>query len=191
MTLGEVLGRVRSLPPRHVVVTGGEPLLFPDAVDLCRVLRHEGWHVTIETAGTVLPDDPDQIVADPIADLMSISPKPASSTPPAETPGGWAPRHEDARRRDDVLRVLIAAGPSQLKFVIDTPADLAEAVAWLDDLGLKADRVDRRSVCLMPQGRSEEELALTTAWLEPECRRLGFHFAPRHHVRWFGHTRGT
>jgi hypothetical protein len=43
----------------------------------------------------------------------------------------------------------------------------------------------------MPQGRSAEELARTAAWLEPECERLGLHFAPRHHVAWFGHVRGT
>jgi hypothetical protein len=43
----------------------------------------------------------------------------------------------------------------------------------------------------MPQGRSVEELDHTAAWLEPECERLGLHFAPRHHVAWFGHVRGT
>jgi 7-carboxy-7-deazaguanine synthase len=191
LSVGEILERVRSLPPRHAVVTGGEPLLFPEAVELCRLLRREGWHVTVETAGTVLPEDAARLAAEPIADLVSISPKLASSGPPADTPGGWAGRHEAARRRDDVLRGLLAAGPYQLKFVIDSPADLAEALVWLADLGLGAGGVAADRVCLMPQGRSDEELARTAAWLEPECMRLGVHFAPRHHVGWYGHVRGT
>lgn len=188
LSLAHVLDRVRALPPRHAVVTGGEPLLVAEAMELCRTLRQEGWHVTVETAGTVLPAGP---AIGPVADLMSISPKLASSAPPPDTPGNWGPRHEAARRRDDVLQALVAQGPYQLKFVIDSPADLAESLAWLDDLGLAAGRIDPGRVCLMPQGRTAAELAATTAWLEPECRRLGFHLAPRHHVAWFGHTRGT
>lgn len=191
LTLAEILERVRPLPPRHAVVTGGEPLLFPEAVELCRLLRRQGWHVTVETAGTVLPEEAARLAAGPVADLMSISPKLVSSMPPADTPGGWAGRHEAARRRDDVLRALMAAGPYQLKFVIDSRADLAEALAWLADLGLGSGGIDPSAVCLMPQGRSQEELARTSAWLEPECGRLGVHFAPRHHVAWFGHMRGT
>jgi 7-carboxy-7-deazaguanine synthase len=191
LSVGDVLDRVRSLSPRHAVVTGGEPLLFSEAVELCRSLRRAGWHVTVETAGTVLPEDAGRLAADPIADLMSISPKLASSGPPPDTPGGWAARHEAARRRDDVLKALMAAGPYQLKFVIDSPDDLAETLAWLADLGLGSGGVAASRVCLMPQGRSAEELARTAAWLEPECERLGLHFAPRHHVAWFGHVRGT
>jgi len=191
MTVAEVLARAESLPPRHAVVTGGEPLLLAEAVELCRRLRRGGWHVTVETAGTVLPEDAAALRAEPIADLISISPKLASSTPPAGTAANWRERHETARRRDDVLAALMAAGPSQLKFVIDSPADLDEAVAWLEDLGFGSGRVEPATVCLMPQGRSDAELAATAAWLEPECRRLGVHFAPRHHVAWFGHARGT
>ena len=191
LSVADVLERVRSLSPRHAVVTGGEPLLFPEAVAVCRDLRRAGWHVTVETAGTVLPEDAAGLAADPIADLMSISPKLASSTPAPETPGGWRERHERDRRRDDVLLALMAAAPHQLKFVIDSRGDLAEAVRWLADLGLGTGGVDPAVVCLMPQGRGDEELARTAAWLEPECRRLGFRFAPRHHVAWFGHARGT
>jgi 7-carboxy-7-deazaguanine synthase len=191
LSVADVFDRVRSLPSRHAVVTGGEPLLFPETLELCRLLRREGWHVTVETAGTVLPEEPPRLVAEPIADLMSISPKLSSATPPAGTPGGWRERHEASRRRDDVLRALLASGPCQLKFVIDSPADLAEAEAWLTDLGFGSGGIDPATVCLMPQGRSDRELAQTVAWLEPACDRLGVAFAPRHHVAWFGHVRGT
>jgi 7-carboxy-7-deazaguanine synthase len=180
----DVVAAVEALRPRHVVVTGGEPLLFPDVADLCADLRRRGRHVTIETAGTVFLDAP--------ADLVSISPKLASSAPPANTPGGWQARHEEARRRDDAILALMARSPYQLKFVIDSPADLAEALEWIDDLAAaRPGGVDRGRVLFMPQGRGPEELARTTAWLEPECRSRSIQLAHRFHIEWFGHTRGT
>jgi len=180
----DVAHRVAQLGPPHVVITGGEPLLAPDVADLCRLLRGTGRHITIETAGTVFLD-----VA---ADLVSISPKLASSAPPADTPGGWAARHEGSRRRDDVLLSLMNGRDYQLKFVIDSRADLAEALAWIDDLSAaRPAGVDRGRVLFMPQGRGREELSRTTAWLEPECRGRGIQLAHRFHIEWFGHTRGT
>ena len=184
MPVAAILDAVRATGARHAVVTGGEPLLFADTVAVCAALRAEGVHVTIETAGTVLPPG----FSGGLADLFSVSPKLASSTPPAGTPGGWNRRHDEARRRDDVIRALAAPGRHQLKFVVDSPADFAEAAAWIDDLGTS---IDRRAVFMMPQGRTTAELDATTAWLAPECRRSGFHLAPRHHVAWFGTRRGT
>ena len=194
-TIGQVLGRVAALGRRHVVVTGGEPLLFPEIVELCGTLRHDGFHVTVETAGSVLAAA-DEVASDgaakPLADLMSISPKLSSSGPPAGTAGDWHRRHEAARRRDGVLLNLMAGGGYQFKFVIDSRDDLSEALAWLDDLDRAAPGgLDRGRVLFMPQGRSAEELAGTTAWLAAECRRSGISLAPRHHIDWFGHTRGT
>ena len=60
--------------PRHVVLTGGEPLVFREAVELASRLGASGHHVTIETAGTVWQEDLH-------VDLVSISPKLAHSTP--------------------------------------------------------------------------------------------------------------
>jgi 7-carboxy-7-deazaguanine synthase len=86
----------------------------------------------------------------------------------------------------------MAGGTYQLKFVIDSPADLAEAVALIDDLAAaRPEGVDRSRVLFMPQGRGPEELARTTKWLEPECHARGIHLAHRYHIEWFGHTRGT
>src|ERR1700690_3084244 len=38
---------------RHVVLTGGEPMIAPGIVELSRRLRERGLHITFETAGTV------------------------------------------------------------------------------------------------------------------------------------------
>ena len=75
----------------HVVITGGEPMLFSELIPLTQRLHELELHVTIETAGTLFL---------PVAcDLMSISPKLASSTPTERRAGRWALRHEQTRMR--------------------------------------------------------------------------------------------
>ena len=92
------LVRACAKGPRHVVLTGGEPLLFPGMIELARRLRAEGGHhVTFETAGTVAPDDLE-------CDLVSISPKLPHATP--DDPVG-GPRHEARRWQPLVVRRLM------------------------------------------------------------------------------------
>ena len=194
-SVASILAAVVACGPRHVVLTGGEPLLFPEVIPLCNELAREGFHITIETAGTVLPDL--HMLTSPV-DLMSISPKLSSSAPSANTPADWQARHEASRRRDTVLQALLASGLYQLKFVIESRPDLAEAIAWLNDLaatprGTTAPfaLIDRSRVFFMPQGVLPADLARTTQWLAAECRLAGIQLAPRYHIQWFGNTRGT
>jgi 7-carboxy-7-deazaguanine synthase len=173
-----VLEKVRLAGVKHVVLTGGEPLLQPEIVPLSQALREEGFMVTVETAGTVYR---------PVtADLMSISPKLSNSAPDESTPR-WRARHQRDQFRPDVLRRLIAEFPYQLKFVIETPADLDEVRRSLDELGpIPGDRI-----WLMPQGVTGELLESRAEWLIPAAERLGYRFCPRHHIALFGNIRGT
>src|SRR4051812_33283198 len=85
MSLDAIVSQVDSYHCSHVVITGGEPMLFPAVVELAEQFRARKMHVTIETAGTVWQ---------PVAcDLMSISPKLANSTPRERDGGRWAERH--------------------------------------------------------------------------------------------------
>ncbi len=164
---------------RHAVITGGEPMLFAELMPLTKRLRAGDVHITIETAGTLYL---------PVAcDLMSISPKLAGSTPPPERAGRWSARHEATRHRADVIRQLIRDYAYQLKFVIDTRADLAQVNDWL----VEFPEVDRRRVLLMPQGTDQRALESVGQWLEPYCREQGFVFCPRKHIEWYGARRGT
>src|SRR5438874_8289250 len=114
-TLDEILAQVASYPARHVVVTGGEPMIAPEIVTLTGRLREHGLHITIETAGTVF---------EPVAcDLMSISPKLANSTPQDLR---WAARHDRLRIQPAILRELMERYAYQLKFVIAAREDLEE-----------------------------------------------------------------
>ena len=73
MPVDTILACVKAHPARHAVVTGGEPMIAPQIVELTQGVKNLGLHVTMETAGTVYHK-----VA---CDLMSISPKLANSTP--------------------------------------------------------------------------------------------------------------
>ncbi len=164
---------------RHAVLTGGEPLLFPDVVPLSEELRRLGFHITIETAGTLYR---------PVAcDLMSISPKLSNSTPSALEHPHWAQRHERRRYAPDVLRRLIGQFAYQIKFVIDSPADCEEAECYLAHFP----EIDRSRVMFMPQGTDQARLEAVAQWLLPYCQKHGWRFCPRRQIEWFGYARGT
>src|SRR5947209_14228731 len=51
---------------RHVVITGGEPMLFAELIPLSNRLSELGFHITIETAGTLfLPVECDLLLTSP------------------------------------------------------------------------------------------------------------------------------
>jgi len=161
-------------PARHVVLTGGEPMIAAQAVELTQRLRARGLHITIETAGTVFH---------PVAcDLMSISPKLAHSTPP----GSWAATHERLRLQPAVLLELMRTYEYQLKFVVADPEDIDEIRSLLNQID-----ADRAKVILMPEGIDPATLRERAAWLAEICKQQGFRFSPRLHVDLYGNTRAT
>ena len=170
--------RVRQSRLRHVVITGGEPMIFADLVPLTRALKDDGCHITIETAGTVY--------ADAACDLMSISPKMSNSTPHGIEGGRWVEMHERARLQMDVLRRLIARYEYQLKFVVSAPEDLDEICSLASGLGAPPERV-----LLMPEGVTADELRERSLWLVDLCRETGFRYCPRLHIILYGNRRGV
>jgi 7-carboxy-7-deazaguanine synthase len=179
LSVDEVVSQVAEWDCPHVVLTGGEPMLWSELIPLAAALRGLGRHVTIETAGTLYL---------PVAcDLMSISPKLSNSTPSAEQGGRWRRRHERTRQAPEVMRRLMREYEYQLKFVIDQPEDCDEVQQYLGELP----DADRQRVLLMPQGTDAASLNQRAAWLEPYCREHGLGFCPRRHIEWFGPVRGT
>ncbi len=171
----------------HVVLTGGEPMIFPGTVDLTRALRDRGLHVTIETAGTVTQPGL-------ACDLMSLSPKLRNSTPindPRDPSQRWTERHERLRLNHAALQTLIndarsADADFQFKFVVTGPADLEEIDAILAPL------IDwtPQDVLLMPEG-VQTPSPEAVAWVLQACQQRNWRFAHRLHIDLFGNTRGT
>ncbi len=175
----EVFDAVSRLEAEHVVLTGGEPMLFSELRPLCNLLRQAKFHITIETSGTLyLPLE---------CDLISISPKLANSTPSSLQSPRWHDRHEKARHTPDIVAQLILEHDYQLKFVVDKEEDLEEIQVYLGALA----NVEPSKVFLMPQGIEIDELNRTGTWLEHSCRHHGFQFCPRKQIEWFGPLRGT
>ncbi len=177
-TVERLAGRAAASRLRHVVITGGEPMIFADLAPLTRTLEALGKHITIETAGTI-----DQDVA---CHLMSISPKLANSTPHGIEGGRWVEMHERARLRPDVVRALMARYDYQLKFVIREEADVDEVSALVAKLGAPPERV-----LLMPEGVEPERLRERSVWLAEICRRTGFRYSPRLQILLYGNRRGV
>lgn len=172
---------VAAVPPsaRYVVVTGGEPLLWPNLPRLTAALRAASRHVTIETAGTVFQALP--------CDLMSISPKLANSAPDPQR--GAAIGTDHARKRLDVgvLARLLDRYACQLKFVVGEPHDLAE----IDELLGRLPPVAPDSILLMPLGTTKAAIAGRAPWIADLCKARGYRYTPRLHIDLYGDVRGT
>jgi 7-carboxy-7-deazaguanine synthase len=175
-----IVEQVARFPSRHVVLTGGEPMIMPDIGPLCSALKTRNYHVTMETAGTVFA--PVQI------DLASISPKLSNSTPYIREEGRYAQSHEANRINIPVIQQFIDASPDfQLKFVVTQGKDMEEIHALLKQLT----KWTPADVLLMPEGIEQTKLSAKAHWLSDICKRTGFRFCPRLHIELFGNTRAT
>jgi 7-carboxy-7-deazaguanine synthase len=182
MSVSEILEETAKFPARHVVLTGGEPMIAKGIHELARGLADRGKHITIETAATVAPGG----IA---CDLASLSPKLTNSTPaPGTIDASWITRHEDRRLQPGVINAWIKSVPYQLKFVVSEAAQIAEIEQLLGGLGTP---VAPERVHLMPEGRSTEELRQKSALLLETCKSRGYRFCHRLHIELFGNQRGT
>ena len=181
-TIPQIVAAVESYPAaRHVVLTGGEPMIAKDIHALAAALKAGGRHITIETAATVAPDG----IA---CDLASLSPKLLNSAPDPLTHAAWRRKHEATRWQPDVVRAWIDRYPYQFKFVVARPEDVEELEAMLAALHRE---IPRHKVLLMPEATSLGQMRERAAWLGELCKARGYRYAHRLHLELYGHRRGT
>jgi len=179
MTIAEIVEAVERAGIDHVVLTGGEPMLFDPIEDLAIALKCLGHTITIETAGTIHRKLP--------CDLMSISPKLANSTPLDDET--WRGRHDATRLNFSAIQALIDGYPYQLKFVVnpDEGSDISEIEAILAKLnGVEASRV-----LLMPEGTDSDTLHRRARMLVQLVMERNWRLTQRLHIDLFGNTKGT
>jgi 7-carboxy-7-deazaguanine synthase len=183
LTADQIMARVREIAPpaaRHVVVTGGEPMIMPDIAELCDGLHAAGHHITIETAATVYKRVKPH--------LASLSPKLSNSTPWQREEGRFAEAHERQRINIGVIQQFIDESPEfQVKFVVSDQRDLSE----IDELLSKLHRWTPADVLLMPEGTDAVTLSSRSGWISETCKTRGFRYCPRLHVELYGNKRGT
>jgi organic radical activating enzyme len=167
----QVAASVRVLPPRNVVITGGEPLLQRHGLrPLLELLRAEGYRIEFETNGTVPPGELSGLV-----DQWNVSPKLAHSG------------NEGLKRiRPGALRAFAAEPNSYLKFVVRAPADFVEVEEIASIAGMPRERV-----LIMPEGRTAAELTARSPALAAICAERGYRFTTRLHIFIWGDKRGV
>lgn len=179
LSIESLIATARDRGVEHVVLTGGEPLLPTAAVELSMAVIEAGFHLTIETAGTIDKPIP--------CDLLSLSPKLSDSTPAADQHPRWSELHEERRMPLGIMRGLIdAAVDFQLKFVVSGASQIDEIRQIVNDLEVADD-----DVFLMPNGVTVEQMDQAQQWLKPLCESIGYHYCDRMQIRWFGNRRGT
>ncbi|HWL17698.1 MAG TPA: 7-carboxy-7-deazaguanine synthase QueE [Opitutus sp.] len=166
---------------RHVVLTGGEPMIAKDIRLLADAIKQLGRHITIETAATIAPGG----IA---CDLASLSPKLLNSAPDDRLSATWRKKHEALRWQPNVVREWIDGYNYQFKFVVAQPADVDELEGMLRSLGRD---IPRQRVLLMPEGTTLEAIRARAGWLGELCKARGYRYAHRLHIELYGNQRGT
>ncbi len=163
----EVSERIRASHAARIVITGGEPLIQRNELEVLVGLLEPALGIEIETNGTLAPG-PTLLAR---VDQWNVSPKLANAGDPAEK-----------RLKTEVLLDLSASGRAYMKLVVATAADLVEAEALI-----AATAWPRERVLLMPQAATREELQSRASLVRAEALARGLGYSSRLHIeRWNG-----
>jgi 7-carboxy-7-deazaguanine synthase len=174
ITPAEAARQIVSFSCPRVVITGGEPLLQEEEfLEMIRLIRSQipDCVFEVETNATRVPSP---AFADAV-DQFNVSPKLANAGIP-----------ESLRLNNEALRFFAASQKAWFKFVVSSPADLAE----IKILQIRNEIAPQRML-LMPEGRTAMELDRTASQLAEICRELGFRFCDRLQIRLWGDVRGV
>lgn len=170
MSPAEVAAALERFPYRHVVITGGEPLL--QSRELCELVKLLPEHsFEVETNGTLVP--PEEL--DRRVSQYNVSPKLAHS--------GNKP---ERALRKEALAWFAASPKAWFKFVVSAPADMEEVLFRKQEYGLPNERI-----LLMPCGTTAAEIEKVLPWLAGECLKQGCRLTDRLHIRLWGNKPGV
>ena len=164
----DICAAIAEFTDQHVVITGGEPTLYPDAlIALCARLSRKGKKVTLETNTT-------RFVPCEIA-LASLSPKLPGSQ--SDDRPSW-----DA---EVIARYIAHAPDTHVKIVVRSSADVRTAMALVAAMD-----VPREHVFLTPAARTPRELLSAAEWLAPQCALHNARFGARLQTLMWNNTPG-
>ena len=182
VTINDLVDRVCSYPARHVVISGGEPMIAKGIEEFTHLLKESGKHITIETAGTISPNGIQ-------CDLASLSPKLSDSTPKeGDINKEWIDRHESKRLDYDILSEWVNSYNFQLKFVVSKEEEINEIQNVISRIKGK---ILPEKVLLMPEGIDSDTLRSRYDLLIDLCKENGYRLCNRLHIDLFGNTPGT
>lgn len=178
---------------RHVVITGGEPLLqAAELLPLMNLLHSHGFIITIETNGTLFSPAVKSVVEK--CHLLSISPKLSSSIPIQQVQDAiringnidWEKHRLTVLNRQPLHQLVQCAQESdielQLKFVINSHSDEEEINGILE----KTSNVSPSDVLLMPMGTTTEDMQDNGRLAAEIAVKHGWRFTPRLQIMLWG-----
>lgn len=180
-----ILNEYKKIKSGDVVITGGEPTMYPDDLErLCMQLKviNSDILITIETNGTYFGDFVKY------ANLISISPKLKSSVPFNTE---YEKMHQKSRINLEVLKnynelKLREEIDIQWKFVFTGEEDVNEILEIQSQVGF-----ENKDIYLMPEGITREDLDRNRIDTIEACKKFKFNYTDRVHILAWGNKRGT
>ena len=163
-SLDEIIVEVQKHPARHVCLTGGEPLLQPESLDLMKKLCDLGYIVSLETSGDLTCEGIDPRVKK-IIDVK---------TPDSGAPGRFCEKN-----------LSLSDANSEFKFVICSEADFSWSEKFVNEKKL----TDKYIVYYSPShGKTDSRWLAEKILSEKSKARLQLQL---HKYIWSAETRGV
>lgn len=189
---------------KHLVITGGEPLLYKNGLDeFLTNVYEDDMIVTIETNGTLEPLN--AFGEKYMIDLYSVSPKLSTSVGEANglLTDDQVKQHNKKRINiDNLCKYVLNSIDYQFKFVysgkecIDEIEDIYDRMKKYleDDEGKLEDFLDyhpSNHTMLMPEGITNEQLSKSRIECAEMCVKKGWDYTDRTHIIIWGDKRGV
>ena len=170
MTIDEVKDAILDLEIKHLVITGGEPLLQQDDLaDLLSFLKPD-FYVEVETNCTILPN---KMLTD-LIDQWNVSPKTKNSGNPLEL-----------CENNECYYFFANQENCFFKYVVENDSDIPEIKKFVTKYNIPENRVQ-----LMTQASTKEEISMKEKSISELAKLHNFSFSPRLHVAMWGSQRG-
>ena len=170
MSIKEVRQSLEQFRIRHLVITGGEPLMQQDDLaELLTFLKPE-FYVEVETNGTILPNN----ALSTLVDQWNVSPKTKNSGNPLEM-----------CEVNECYTFFSKKKNCYFKYVVESEEDLIEINQLISKYNLEKERV-----LLMTQAMTKEEILAKEKNVFTLSKKNSLGFSPRLHVMKWGSQRG-
>lgn len=145
---------------RHIVITGGEPLLQQEAIQKIRSAFPHSF-IEIETSGSLALQMDENVV-----NHYNISPKLSNSG-------------------NKAYQIQLKPTNAAFKFVVQTPKDIEEIKEYI-----KINQLPHNQIWLMPEGKTTQEIEDKTPWIKQTCQENNWQFTTRLHILKYGAVKG-
>ena len=161
MSIEEIIQEIEKFGNNHIVITGGEPLLYQRAISALREAFSQHF-IEVETSGSIALQ-----IGESTVDHFNISPKLSNS-------------------KNDNYRLKMKPKNCIFKFVIEKEQDIEEVQSFTEKWEITADKI-----WIMPQGTDKLTLENRAKWLQPLAYKKNWQFTNRLHILKYGNKKGV